>query len=128
MKATIKILLLSLILQSFQCEENELNTSIITPEQLSQKKQEVLDYINSFACNSTSSCNYIAFGAKPCGGPREYLVFPNSINQNTLQRLVDEYYEMEHQYNIQTNAVSDCMIVNPPINIDCIDGNCLILN
>jgi hypothetical protein len=128
MKATIKILLLSLILQSFQCEENELNTSIITLEQLSQKKQEVLDYINSFTCNSTSSCNYIAFGAKPCGGPREYLVFPNSINQNTLQRLVDEYYEMEHRYNIQTNAVSDCMIVNPPTNIDCIDGNCLIIN
>ena len=128
MKTIIRILLLSILLQSFQCDENESNVSEITPEQLIEKKQEILDYINSFSCTNTSNCNYIAFGAKPCGGPREFLVFPNTVNQTTLENLVNEYYEMDRQYNIQTGAVSDCMVVSPPNNIDCINGDCTIID
>lgn len=119
---------MSILLQSFQCDENESNVTEITPEQLIEKKQEILDYINSFPCSSTSNCNYIAFGAKPCGGPREYLAYPSAANQNTLENLVNEYYEMDHLYNLQTGAVSDCMVVTPPNNIDCLNGNCTIIN
>jgi hypothetical protein len=127
MKLVVRVLLLSVVLQSFQCEENSSSTQI-TPQQLEQKRQEIIDYINSFSCTNASNCNYIALGAKPCGGPRGYLAFPNTVNQTTLQNLVDEYYEMDYQYNIQTNAVSDCMVVAPPNNIDCIDGVCTIIN
>jgi hypothetical protein len=128
MKIIIRILLVSILLLSFQCDENESNVTEITPEQLIEKKQDILDYINSFSCTNTSSCNYIAFGAKPCGGPREFLTFPNTVNQTTLENLVDKYYEMDHQYNIQTGAISDCMVVSPPNNIDCIDGDCTIID
>jgi hypothetical protein len=128
MKIIVRILLLSILLQSFQCDENESNVTEITPEQLIEKKQEILDYINSFPCSNTSNCNYIAFGAKPCGGPREYLAYPSAANQNTLENLVNEYYEMDHRYNLQTGAVSDCMVVTPPNNIDCLNGNCTIIN
>ena len=127
MKLFTGILLLSFALQSFQCDENSSSTQI-TPQQLEQKRQEIVEYINSFSFTNASICNYIAFGAKPCGGPREYLAFPNTVNQTTLQNLVDEYYEMDNQYNIQTNAISDCMVVAPPNNIDCIDGVCTIIN
>ena len=92
------------------------------------KKQEILDYINSFSCAEASGCNSIAFGAKPCGGPREFLVYPNTVDQVTLQNLVDEYYDMDNEYNIQTGAVSDCMVVSPPNNIDCINGVCTIID
>lgn len=126
MKIIIRILLLSILLQSFQCDENESNVSEITSQQLILKKQQILDYIRSFSCNSSSSCNYIAFGSKPCGGPREYLVYPSTVNQTILENLVNEYNKMDNQYNIQTGAVSDCMVVIPPKNIDCINGNCII--
>lgn len=72
--------------------------------------------------------NSIAFGAKPCGGPREYLVFPNTVNLTTLETMVDGYYELDNQYNIQTGAVSDCMVVSPPNNIACIEGVCTIID
>jgi len=128
MKTIIRILLLSVLLQSFQCDENESNVSEISLEQLIEKKQEILDYINSFSCTNTSNCNFIAFGAKPCGGPREFLTFPSTVNQTTLENLVDEYYQMDHQYNIQTGAISDCMVVTPPNNIECLNGYCTIIN
>ncbi|MDP5097033.1 MAG: hypothetical protein NWP90_05020 [Flavobacterium sp.] len=127
MKTIIRFLLLAMLLQSFQCNDEEIINSV-TPQQLVQKKQEILDYINSFSCAEASGCNSIAFGAKPCGGPREYLVYPNTVNQATLENLVNEYYEMDNEYNLQTGAVSDCMVVSPPNNIDCINGVCTIIN
>ena len=127
MKNVIRLLVLSLVLQSFQCEENRAPLEV-TPEQLEQKKQEILDYIQSFSCTNGSDCSYIAFGAKPCGGPREYLAFPNAINFQTLQNMVADYYALDNQYNIQTAAVSDCMVVNPPNSLDCESGDCIIIN
>lgn len=128
MKIIARILLLFVLLQSFQCDEDVANTSDITPQQLEEKKQEILDYIQSFSCTEASSCNAIAFGAKPCGGPREYLIFPNTVNLTTLETMVDEYYEMDNLYNIQTDAISDCMYVMPPTTIDCVEGVCTIIN
>lgn len=128
MKFTIKIILLAFVLQSMQCENDNDTLNGITPEQLNAKKQEILDYIGAFSCAEATGCNSIAFGAKPCGGPREYLVFPNTVNQNTLETMVNEYYEMDNQYNIQIGAVSDCMFVGPPNTVDCVNGVCTIIN
>jgi hypothetical protein len=46
MKSILKLFVLALLLQSFQCEDN--NSDLITPEQLSLKKEEIIDYIAGF--------------------------------------------------------------------------------
>ena len=125
MKYLIRIALLFVLLPSFQCDEEDNRT---TPEILAQKKQEILNYIKSYSCSNATDCLYIAFGAKPCGGPREYLVYPNTVDQTALETLVTEYYEMDHQYNIEIGAISDCMVVNPPNTINCVNGVCTIMN
>jgi hypothetical protein len=125
MKYLIRIALLFVLLPSFQCDEDDNRT---TPEILAEKKQEIQNYIQSFSCANATECLSIAFGAKPCGGPREYLVYPNTVDQTTLETLVEEYYEMDHQYNIETGAVSDCMVVGPPNNLDCVNGVCTIID
>ena len=119
--------MLALILQSFQCEDDVLPTTI-TPEQLDAKKTEITNYINGFSCDNSSGCNSIAFGAKPCGGPREYLVFSNEVDLPTLQQMVNDYNSLDDAYNIQTGAVSDCEVVAPPTNIGCVDGVCTIVD
>jgi hypothetical protein len=125
MKYLIRIALLFVLLPSFQCDEDDNRT---TPEILAEKKQEILNYIQSFSCANATECLSIAFGAKPCGGPREYLVYPNTVDQTTLETLVSEYYEMDHQYNIETGAVSDCMVVGAPNNVNCVNGVCTIID
>ena len=128
MKFILKIILLAFVLQSMQCEEDNVIYDDITQEQLNIKKQEILNYIATFSCADASSCNSIAFGAKPCGGPREYLVYPNTVNQTTLETLVNEYHEMDSAFNTQTGAVSDCMVVGPPNTVGCVNGVCTILD
>lgn len=127
MKWFFKILALSLLLQSFQCSDTNESSDIITQAQLETKKQEIQNYINSFSCSESGGCNYIAFGSKPCGGPWSYLVFSNSVNLIKLQEMVKNYNEMNRLYNIQTNAMSDCMAVAPPTEVKCVNGVCTII-
>jgi len=127
MKAFFKIALFSFILLSINCTSKQ-DDSNITPEQLAAKKTAIQNYINTFSCSESVGCNYIAFGSKPCGGPRMYLVFSNTINLPQLQEMVAEYNEMDHLRNLQTNAISDCSIPTPPNEIACVNGVCTIIN
>lgn len=126
MKYFVRIVILTLLLPSFQCDDTENNST--TPELLAEKKQEIVNYIQSFSCANASGCLYIAFGAKPCGGPREYLVYPNTVNQTVLENMVNEYFELDQQYNIESGAISDCMLVGPPNTIGCVNGVCTIID
>lgn len=127
MKKIVPFILILIALQSFQCENDNQN-DVITEEMLNNKRTEITNYIGQFSCSATSTCNFIALGSKPCGGPREYLVYSNNVDQNELQQLVSEYYTMDSTRNVQTNAISDCAVVMPPENIDCIDGVCTVIN
>jgi hypothetical protein len=127
MKRFFKIILLAIVLQSFQCSDSNESDDSITASQLETKKQEIQNYVNSFSCSESLGCGFIALGSKPCGGPGSYLVFPNSVNLPKLQEMVKAYNEMNRLYNIQTNAVSDCMVVAPPTEVKCVNGVCTII-
>lgn len=128
MKWILKLIVLSLFLQSFQCSESNEVTNGITSLQLETKKQEIQNYINSFSCSESDGCSYIALGTKPCGGPWSYLLFSDAVDIVKLQEMVKNYNEINEQYNLQTNAVSDCMYVIPPTEVKCINGACTIIN
>ncbi|HAH55708.1 MAG TPA: hypothetical protein DCM02_10635 [Flavobacterium sp.] len=128
MKWFFKILVLSILLQSFQCTDLNDSQETITSTQLETKKQEIQNYINSFSCSESVGCGFIAFGSKPCGGPRTYLLFSNGVNLTKLQEMVKNYNDLENLHNIQTNAMSDCMFVMPPTEVKCVNGVCTIIN
>jgi hypothetical protein len=129
MKLFIKILFLLLVLQSFQCSKSDdKNPNDITPEQLQAKKLEIKNYIASFSCSETVGCGSIAFGSKPCGGPREYLLFSNAVNLPQLEQMIAEFNELDNQYNIQTDAISDCLAVQLPTTIGCVNGVCTVIS
>jgi hypothetical protein len=125
MKQLAKLFLIVLLFQSFQCDEDD--TAPITSEILNEKKNQIKQYIASFPCEESVGCNSIAFGSKPCGGPWEYLIFSNAVNLTFLENEVELYNEMEHQFNSNTGAISDCAIVSPPLEIGCVDGVCGII-
>ncbi len=122
-----KMLLLSFYISflSLSCSDGNSN-SVRKKEILQEKKQNILKYINSFDCSG--GCNYMAFGSKPCGGPREYLLFSSTVNESLLQEMVNEYNLLDLQYNILTNAISDCALVSPPNLVECQNGDCKMIN
>lgn len=111
------------------CSQTKITNSesTLTAASLALKKQEIIDYIKSFQCSANIGCLSIAFGVKPCGGPLEYLVYSTGINVAQLQQMVSDYNAINQQFNVATNAMSDCAIVNPPVNVGCVNGQCGVL-
>ena len=128
MKKILTLFAIVLLFQSFQCDdETQQASQSFDLVSLQNEKQSILDYIATFSCDENATCSSIAFGSKACGGPQEYLVFPSTADLEYLTEKVNNYNALENSYNLTYNIVSDCMVVLPPENIDCIDGVCTIV-
>jgi hypothetical protein len=54
-------------------------------------------------------------GAKPCGGPRAYLVYCKATtDEAALMRALDELKRTEEEYNRAAGLISDCALAAPP--------------
>ena len=76
-------------------------------------------------CGDEFECRYIAFGAKPCGGPWEYLIYTTSIDTEELELLVTEFNAQEANYNETCGAISDCAVALEPTGFTCEDNQCV---
>lgn len=89
--------------------------NITTQERLIAADTNIKTLISDKSCNEDSQCQSIAYGAKACGGPVEYLIYSTqSVDITVLQPLVNEYNLYAEQYNSETGAMSDCLFVTPP--------------
>lgn len=88
---------------------------VVSEAELMEKEAKIRAMVGDASCDDVSACASMAFGAKPCGGPWEYLVYcTDSVNEDALQNLVDEYFELNQKYNAENGIVSDCAEVDEP--------------
>ena len=88
---------------------------VVSEAELTEKEAKIRAMIGDASCDDVDSCASIAFGAKPCGGPWEYLVYcTDSVDEDALQKRVDEYFELNQKYNAENGIVSDCAMVEEP--------------
>ncbi len=92
-----------------------------------QQLQGQLDAaIGSASCSDNNQCASLALGAKPCGGPRRYLVYSKTFSdESELRELATRYHQIDVRLNRLTGAMSDCMMVTPP-PVACRQGRCMI--
>ena len=118
---SIAVLLLALALVSCAADEES------DKERLAEMKQEILHMVGIPVCTGEQSCRFVAFGAKPCGGPWEYLIYSvDNVEEALLLRKVREYNEFEEELNAKYGYVSDCTVPNTPL-LGCEDGRCVDL-
>jgi hypothetical protein len=96
-------------------------------EKLQEMHNKILQLIGEPSCTGVDQCRYIAFGAKPCGGPWEYLVYSASqTDSTTLLTLVAKYNRFQAELNRKYGYGSDCDVPSPPV-LGCSDGRCIDL-
>ncbi|MEQ9466100.1 MAG: hypothetical protein RLN88_01740 [Ekhidna sp.] len=78
------------------------------------------------SCESSDACIASPIGVKPCGGPTKFIVHSSATDQQKLDDLIEEYNELNSQYNEQTGIGSDCALETPP-SMDCISGECAVI-
>ncbi len=82
---------------------------------LPELRAEVMRLIGDAACADVGQCRAIGFGAKPCGGPWQYLAYSTANTDSTaLNAAVARYNAKEAAINRAEGRVSDCALVPPP--------------
>ncbi|MFB9055496.1 hypothetical protein ACFFU9_01960 [Mariniflexile ostreae] len=125
-KHLLSILTLCFALITFQCEGDDANkTQEVEQAELKSLKSKIETLINTSICDKSTTCKYIAFGSKPCGGPWRYLLYTTSIDEEKLKTLIELYNTKEAAFNTKWGIVSDCAFLEPPVNITCENNICV---
>jgi len=95
---------------------------------LAALKTEVLLLVVEDDCSGIGECRSFPFGAKPCGGPWEYLIY-STTNSDTLKikEKVKKHNEWNRVLNSRYGYVSDCGITEEP-RLLCLNGKCVDKN
>ncbi len=99
------------------CGSRDPETQEAEPEQesLDSLRSRILELIGEPVASGMSQCRLIAFGAKPCGGPRAYLVYSMEATDSTrLDRAVAMYTSEDARLNQELGRASDCRLVTLP--------------
>lgn len=80
------------------------------------------------SCDIDEQCKAIAFGAKPCGGARSYLIYSSrQTNEVLLSSEVTRYNELNRLQNEQEGLLSDCVVTQSSFPV-CLNNECLPKN
>jgi len=81
--------------------------------------------VGAARCENIAQCRSIGIGAKPCGGPWDYLIY-SILDTETglLEARVKHYNRLQAEANRRSGAVSPCTIHPLPV-LGCIDGRCV---
>ncbi|MBO3096654.1 hypothetical protein [Gelidibacter pelagius] len=125
----IKLGFLFLLLTAFKCDEQDSNSRSCEDyiSKLDLMKVEIQSLAETSVCDKNFECRSIGLGSKPCGGPWSYLVYSTSIDTFALHNLVDAHNKLEREFNMACQQYSDCMMVNPPLRLECEDNKCIAI-
>jgi hypothetical protein len=66
-------------------------------------------------CNSLDQCRSAPVGERPCGGPRDYVVYcARTTDTAVLYRKLAELRQAEMEYNRKSGMMSTCEFRTPP--------------
>ncbi len=124
-KAFLPLLAICLLLTAFQCEDDADVTKEEDQQELATLKQTIENLAETSVCNENTECKFIAFGSKPCGGAKGYLIYSTSINVNELEAMVEQYNQKEADFNTKYGIISDCSVALPPTGMRCENNICI---
>lgn len=96
---------------------------------LEKMYQEIvtLSQVNSQTCTDSKDWDFIAIGAKACGGPEKFIIYSKKINTADFQAKVKTYNEATAAFNVKWSVFSTCDVPVPPDGIGCVDGKPVLL-
>ncbi|MBD1431943.1 hypothetical protein H8B06_03815 [Sphingobacterium sp. DN00404] len=108
----------------FACEKSEVGSNQEADrERLAKMRQEIVDLIDAVPCENAEDWRPQALGSKACGGPQEYIPYPEAADESgNLLDLIEKYTQLEREYNKKYNVASDCMYITSPTGVRCVDG------
>ncbi len=93
--------------------------------QLAATRQDIEALVGKAACGALEDCRFAGLGAKPCGGPWEYIIY-SVADSAALAKPLAVYTAFEADMNQRYEYASDCSEPNEPM-LACSAGRCIDL-
>jgi hypothetical protein len=92
---------------------------------LDKLKIEITKLNDDLHCRKDTDCDFVELGAKPCGGPREHLIYSKkNPKASAVKRKAADYSALEKQINGLEQLVSECSALLPP-DVKCMKKTCV---
>jgi hypothetical protein len=92
---------------------------------LDEARAAIRSLVAEPACSAVTECRALPFGAKPCGGPRQYLIFSTTVTDSVrLASVLARYHELDARQNEELGMISDCAVVSRP-PLACASDRCV---
>ncbi|GAA5096425.1 hypothetical protein GCM10023210_30170 [Chryseobacterium ginsengisoli] len=95
--------------------------------QLDKIKASIESEIAKEKCTDANEWTFAPMGAKACGGPQSYIAYPKK-SEETILKKINDYTEKVKAFNQKYGIISDCMMINPPTGIKCVNGKAELIN
>jgi hypothetical protein len=77
-------------------------------------------------CEDDQQCKVIGIGARPCGGPEQYLLYSSlHTDEKMLSYTNERFQKLKKQQNDKLGLVSTCQMLLPP-STACVANKCVI--
>ncbi len=77
-------------------------------------------------CQQDNQCQVIGVGARPCGGPDQYLIYSTlNTDEKMLSYTNERYQKLKKQQNEKLGLMSTCQMLMPPVSA-CVAQKCVI--
>ena len=95
--------------------------------QLDQLRASIESEVTKEKCTNAGEWAFAPMGAKACGGPQLYIAYPKKM-EAAIQERINDYTEKVKAFNQKYGVISDCMMLNEPAGIKCINGKAELIN
>ncbi len=96
-------------------------------EEARRLRDEISTAIGEARCRNLVNCRIVGLGARPCGGPEEYLAYSIwNTDREHIANLVFEYNLLREDMMHGSDAVGTCEMLQEP-GLDCIHDRCVIV-
>ncbi len=93
-------------------------------DSLTGRRAALLGLIGPPACEATAECRTAPLGAKPCGGPGQYVIYSTRTTDSArLATALTTYNALAAADVAARGLVSDCRVVTPPA-VACVESRC----
>ena len=86
---------------------------------------EIMALIGDASCRNVVNCRVVGLGARPCGGPEEYVAYSIwRTMSDGFGNLVSEYNLISEDLAIDSGVTSSCERIEEPA-ADCVNDRCV---
>lgn len=97
-------------------------------EALIRLRAEIMEMVGDASCRNVVNCRVVGLGARPCGGPDEYVAY------SIWRTMSDEFRNLVSEYNLIAEDVvhgsetaGTCVMLEEPA-ADCVNDHCVTVS